>query len=123
MMLLEISAAKRINALRIVPHDHQVSMAGGQQIDHIRLNDVGILIFIHQHMLKPLESVCKTSGCSLKQPAAVSQEIIKIHHAEVFLFLFIEAGDLMNFLTQMQEKTDILRQRPLPAYFAYSAPG
>ncbi len=50
--VLKVCAAPGINALSIIAHHHHIVMARRQQIDHVTLQFVSVLILVHQDELK-----------------------------------------------------------------------
>ena len=50
--ILEIRAAPRVDALRIVAHHHDIVVSRGQKIDELALEFVRVLIFIHEDELE-----------------------------------------------------------------------
>src|SRR4029450_9837959 len=48
--IFEIRAPPRVNSLRVFPYDHDVSVAPGNRIYQLRLNAVGVLIFVHENV-------------------------------------------------------------------------
>ncbi len=48
-----MSTPKRVNGLAVITHHHDVSMAGGQISNDVRLETVGILILVHQYVTVP----------------------------------------------------------------------
>ena len=49
---MEIRAAPRVDALRIVAHHHDIVVSRGQKIDELALESVRVLIFIHEDELE-----------------------------------------------------------------------
>src|SRR5256885_4672220 len=52
MDVLEIRAAPRVDALRIVPYHHHVLMPRGEQVNEVALELVRVLIFVHENKLE-----------------------------------------------------------------------
>ncbi len=74
-----VRAAPRVDALRIITHHHHVFVARTEQINQLRLQQIRILIFVHQHKLKPLLIHRANVLVLLHQPQPQHQQIIKIH--------------------------------------------
>ena len=51
--ILNVCAAKRINALSIVTHHTQMSVTAHQSAHNEALRKIGVLILIYEHILKP----------------------------------------------------------------------
>ena len=76
-----IGAAPRIDTLRIVADHHHVFVSLGQQINQLRLQLIGVLIFVHEHELKPFLVQLADVLVFLEQLQPKHQQVIKIHQA------------------------------------------
>ncbi|OQB52742.1 MAG: hypothetical protein BWX99_02487 [Deltaproteobacteria bacterium ADurb.Bin151] len=79
-------------------------MSRSQKIDNLCLNDVGVLILIDQQMQETTRKYLQNIRMIQKQPPAVNQQIVEIHHTEISLFLLVATGNLMDIRTEMHKE-------------------
>ena len=77
--ILEIGASPRVNALCVVADDHHVSVPAGNRVDELRLNAVGILIFIHKDVAELVLIVSGDIFRRLKKFQRLRQKVVEIH--------------------------------------------
>ena len=94
--VLHGGAAPGIDALEVVAHRHQIAMARGNNIHKVRLQSVGVLIFIHQHMLHALLVIGGDIGVLAQQAQPVDEQIVKIHGIQLALALRIALGNFQD---------------------------
>ena len=88
----------RVNRLRVIPHRHQAVSLTRQQIDHPRLDPVGVLILIDKDVTEPLAIHLKHIGMLLKQPHGQDQQIIEVHRVRLELALDVCLTNFFQFL-------------------------
>ena len=81
--------AKRIDRLRVVADDRQPAPAGFQRKQDRRLQAVGVLIFVDQHMIEPSADVIGDRGLR-HHLRPVEQQVVVIEH--VLLLLGFDIG-------------------------------
>ena len=89
--ILEIRAPPRIDALRVVAYDHDVSVPPGNRVDQLRLNAVGVLIFVHENVTELVsDSISATSFRRLKKFQRLRKKIVEIHRVCFLLACFVD---------------------------------
>ena len=74
-------------------------MVGGEEVNDISLNPVGVLVFVHQDVLKPLSVEALNLRKVKEEPFPVEQQVIKVHEVELFFPLLVVSrhhDDLIN---------------------------
>ena len=74
-----VGRAERIDRLRIVAHHHEIAVMRGKERRERRLQVVGVLVFVHEHVLKPARERLMHIRMALKQPHAMGEQPVKIH--------------------------------------------
>ena len=93
VQVLEVGASPAIDALRVVANDRQLAVAPRQQIEDLRLQEVGVLVLIDEDLLKLLlveRGNLRTVG---QQPLPVDQQVVVIHPVPLTLELLIAGLD------------------------------
>ena len=73
----------------------------GERVNQVGLDFVGVLIFIHEHVLELLAVALANFGVRLKQDERLHQEIIVIHRVRRALAFGVPALDFLDLLFQM----------------------
>jgi hypothetical protein len=107
----KMSPSEGVDGLRVVPHDHEVPMLLGQQVDDVGLDTIGVLILIHQDVAELFSISGSHLGMILKQGLPVEEEIVKIQAIEFLLPLPVVPGHGPNVVQQIVEIG-----KPLPHY-------
>jgi hypothetical protein len=91
-----ISAAKPVDGLVSVTDHGYVAMFTSEQLDQLVLRRVGVLIFVHEHVLKTRAVVRQHLGFGTEKLDAHQQQVIEIHGArskQSSLVLGVHFGD------------------------------
>ncbi|OPY80257.1 MAG: hypothetical protein A4E70_01866 [Syntrophus sp. PtaU1.Bin005] len=99
-----IGSPEGVDALGVVSHHHDVAVPGSQQIHDLRLEKIGVLVFVHQEMLKPFAVTLQDVGTFHQQPAPVEEEIVEIHQRGLAFAQIIESGHLPDLFPPVTEK-------------------
>ncbi len=78
--VLDIGAAKTVDALRIIAHHADVLMAGGQFLYNQVLGVVGVLILIHHDMAETFLIFEQRFGKIPEKHVGVEQQVVEIHN-------------------------------------------
>ena len=89
----EVGSAPRIDALGVVADGHEVAVPQGQAVEQGGLQDVGVLIFIHQNKLEsPLVGLGDV-GEVLQEAQPQHQQVIEVHEPGLSFALGVLALD------------------------------
>ena len=91
-----VRPAPSVDALVIVPDDAEVPVPEGNQPDQLVLGPVRILIFVHQHILKPLPVIAQNRRMIQHQLEGFVDQIIKIKGVQGPQLFFIEGHRVVN---------------------------
>ncbi len=75
----KVRAAPRVDALRIVTHDHDVAAARREQLDQVALDLVGVLVFIDQYELELALVMLADIGRFLHQLEPEREQVVEVH--------------------------------------------
>ena len=95
--VIDLGAAPAIDRLIVVTHHADVLVALRQQAQPEILRDVGVLIFVHQHVLETALILFQHIGMGLKDAQRLKQQIAEIagvHHFQALLISGIELAAL-----------------------------
>ena len=73
-----LRAAPSVNALVIVAHDAQVAVLASQRVDQVKLGGVGVLVFIHHHVMILFPACSERVGVLREKPERQQNQIIEI---------------------------------------------
>ena len=73
-----IRPSEPVNGLVVIPHHTQVPVLGSQQADQLKLGQVGVLIFVHHDILKPLLVVIQDLAVVLEQLYCLYYEVVEV---------------------------------------------
>ena len=96
--IADIRAAPAIDGLVVVAHHAQVAAFTGNQAHQLILGVVGILIFIHMHILKAALIVFQHRRMLHKQLQGFDQQIVKIQRVGGAQALLITGHHIVRFL-------------------------
>ena len=85
--IAEIGAPEGIDALGVVPHGHDVVVGEGQQPHQVRLQEVGVLVFVHHQVLEALREAAAHVFVLAQEAAALHQQVVIVHQVIAALFL------------------------------------
>ena len=102
----EVCSPERVNALRVIAHHHEVLLRAGHGVDDIRLELIGVLVFIHQDVLKALGVKLAQRRVFLHELQPAGEQVIKINQVQLFLFLRVVFIDSLN-VAQVLNKVGI----------------
>ena len=92
----EVGAAKRVDALGVVPHHHHVAVARCQQGGDLGLEPVGVLVLVDQDVSVGRRQA-RPHGAVLDQQAAqVGQQVVVVHDALFELAPGKRLGELLD---------------------------
>ena len=94
----DIRAAPAIDGLVVIAHHAQVAAFAGNQAYQLILGVVGILIFIHMHILKAALIVFQHRRMLHKQLQGFDQQIVKIQRVGGAQALLITGHHIVRFL-------------------------
>ena len=81
-------------------------MTSGQEIDHFRLQGIGVLIFIDEDELKLPLVVVSQGFIFAKKFDRQRQQIVEVHAVGIFFALRVQDRDLSDFFGQLLEVTE-----------------
>ena len=87
--IIHLRAAPSINRLIVITHTGDIGLVLGQQPQPQILRDIGVLIFVHQHIAKAVLVLAQYIGMGAKQPQIFQQQITEIRGIEIFQALLI----------------------------------
>ena len=71
-------------------------MFTGEQMNPLGLNGIGVLIFVHQHILEPLLIQIADVFRGLEKLQRVKQQVVEVHHVELFFALHVMVVELQH---------------------------
>ncbi len=89
----EVSASEAVDRLAIVANHHEVAVVLDAEVDDLALDEVGVLVFVDQDMLKARGVALGDLGVLVKESLPVNEEIIEVHQAHGLLALSVALGD------------------------------
>ena len=101
-MLLQVQqighlrSAPAVNALVIIADDAKVAMFLGERMDQFKLGGVGVLIFVHHHILIFFAAGGQCVGMPAKKPEGQQNQIVKIHGVASVQGGFIFLGNMQG---------------------------
>src|SRR5205823_12152138 len=108
--VLEVRAAKGVDALRIVADDQQVPVRSSDLLDDLALQAVGILVLVDQHRGKPPADALARDRYLDEQPFPVQEQVVEVHRVHLRLALREAAGDTQDLLFQRDELWRLRRE-------------
>ena len=95
--IFEVGTAPGVDGLGVVADDHDLAMGGGEGIDEVGLDFVGVLVFIDEDVLEFDLVAFEEGAIGVEKPESLNEEIIVIEGVE-FLFLGLkELEDGLDF--------------------------
>ena len=79
--ILDLRTAERVDTLRIVTHDAHPTVQLREATDDDVLGEVGILILIHQDVVKQLLILAQHIGAVPEQDVGLQQQVVEVHRA------------------------------------------
>jgi len=85
----EVGSAPRVDGLGIVADDHEIVLRGGEEVDELGLEGVGVLILVDEDPLELALVVLADPGILLQEPQRLDEEIIEVHRVGGLFFLLV----------------------------------
>lgn len=86
---LDVGTTPAINTLVVVAHHSHIVLFIHQQLQQFILHIVGILIFIHNHILKTGSQLIRQIGQLLQHEHRIEQQVVKVHGIGFQKFLLV----------------------------------
>ena len=83
----EVRAAPGVDALEVIAHGHQVAVTRGQAVDELRLDGVGVLVFVHEHVAETGGVVVRHLRVLLEETQCEDEQIVEVHRVVLALGL------------------------------------
>ena len=77
--VLDVGAAKGVDALGIVSHHTDILMHGAQLLDDEVLGEVGVLVLVHQDVAEAVLVFVEQIGEVPKQHIHLVQQVVEVH--------------------------------------------
>ena len=99
----EIRAAPRVDALRVVAHDHDIVMPRSEHLDEVILQMVRVLIFVHEDELKLPLVVLRDRRIVFQKRHRLFQEVVKIQRVRLLLARLVFLPHVGDVLREFEE--------------------
>ena len=92
--ILDFRASPPVDALVVITDDKDITLTAGQQPHPLVLDGVGILEFVHQHVLEPFPVMGQQIRVIAPEFVGAQQQLAEIHQSAALAFLLIDRVDL-----------------------------
>src|SRR5689334_12496964 len=92
----EVRPAPPEYGLGVVAYDHHVAVFGGQQVNDLGLNLVGVLVLVHEDVFKLTGPVIADLRLFHEQPLPVHQQVVVVHRVALDLARLKDAVHALN---------------------------
>ena len=99
----EIRAAPRVDALRVVAHDHDIVMPRSEHLDEVILQMVRVLIFVHEDELKLPLVVLRDGRIVFQKHHRLLQQVVEIQRVRLLLPRLIFLPHVGDVLREFEE--------------------
>ena len=94
--VLDLGPAEAVNGLGVVTHHTEVLVTGSQLAQNEILRHIGVLILVHQDVVKAPGNVCERLRRVFQEDVHVKEDVVKVHHARLLAGLAVEPVYLIN---------------------------
>ena len=95
-----MGAPERVDALGVVADHAQVAVVGGDEVDHVSLEPVRVLVLVDEHVAETLRQEAPHPLVLDEQHLPVEEEVVEIHGVHAVLPLGVAPRHPQDVLDQ-----------------------